>query len=116
MYKLISMLKWSPLLLIVALLISCAGPTTTNITTVQFESDGTTCKPNSFNTQQGFLVKLTLKNTGTTEVVFNYPDGPYSFKAAPGQTALGNFTAPTSTGNYDFQCGQTQGKMSVKNS
>lgn len=117
MFRLTFLFKWSPLIIVVAFLISCGGGSPpSNVTVVSFESNGTTCSPDSIDTRQGYLVKVTLKNNGTSEVTFSYPDGPYTFKAAPGQTALGNFTAPTATGNYKFQCAQTEGKMNVRNS
>jgi hypothetical protein len=95
---------------------ACAPAPTSNVTVVSFEANDSSCTPNSIETSAGFLVKVTLKNTGTKEVTFTYPDGPYAFSAAPGQTALGNFTAPTSTGRYNFTCGSTQGPMQVKSS
>lgn len=102
------------------MLMGCGSPTVSNVTVVQLESNGDGCSPDEFTTQQGFIVKLTLKNTGTRDVTFSFPTAPYSFTAAAGQTALGNFTAPTKTGSYDYECGAAgstnKGTIQVRNS
>lgn len=108
------------LALIGALLLGCGNPTVSNVTVVQLESDGNGCSPDGFTTAQGFIVKLTLKNTGTSDVTFSFPTAPYSFTAPAGQTTLGNFTAPTQVGTYSYECGAagttSKGNIQVRNS
>jgi hypothetical protein len=90
-----------------------------NITVVNFESNDSACTPKNIETQQGFLMKITLKNSGTTEAILRVPDVPFTLTAPAGQTVLGNFTAPTATGKYNFTCGSasnpTKGEIQVKN-
>lgn len=114
-------LRLSPLLMLVAFLFSCATPEPmTVVTAVSIEANGSKCTPDKIETKQGYIIKLALKNSGTTPVAFTFPDAPYTFTALPGETAAGNFTAPTQTGNYKFQCGTvgasdvTQGTLQVK--
>ena len=89
-----------------------------NITIVSFESNDSVCTPKNIETQQGFLMKITLKNTGTTQATLNVPDVPFTLVAPAGQTVFGDFTAPTATGKYNFTCGSagnpTRGELQVK--
>lgn len=100
--------------------ISCSsgGTTTNNVTVVNLEVTDSGCTPKNIDTAQGFLLKLSFKNSGTAEATFNVPDVPFTLIAPPGQTALGNFTAPTAPGKYNFTCGSgsnpTRGEIQVK--
>lgn len=97
-------------LLVFALMLAACGQSSTppNVTAVTLTVDANGCSPNSFNTDQGFLIKVLLDNTkGTSEASFVYPDGPYTFTAPAGQQVLGNFTSPTVEGRYQYQCGLT---------
>lgn len=89
-----------------------------NITVVNFEANDSGCSPKNIDTQQGFLMKITLKNAGTTEAVLSVPDVPFTLTAPAGQTVPGNFTAPTAKGKYNFTCGSasnpTKGEIQVK--
>ncbi|MCG3142307.1 MAG: hypothetical protein HDKAJFGB_03744 [Anaerolineae bacterium] len=108
---------------ILALLVAaCNGGSSTsvnNITVVNLEANDSGCTPKNIETQQGFLMKLSFKNSGAQAATFNMPDVPFTLTAPPGQTVLGNFTAPTATGKYDFTCGPadklTHGELQVKN-
>lgn len=124
MHNLKSLLPLGIISVLAVIVISCSSPPVpSNITVVNMETNGLNCTPNKIDTAQGFLMKISLKNSGTTDVSFVFPDAPYTFSAPAGQTVLGNFTAPTKTGTYKFQCmaaGQaqaiTQGEIQVKNS
>lgn len=100
--------------------ISCSsGETTTNnVTVVNLEATDSGCTPKNIDTRQGFLMKISLQNTGANEATFNVPDVPFTLIAPPGQTVPGNFTAPTATGKYSFTCGSgsnlTRGEIQVK--
>lgn len=111
------------LILIAAIVVACSngGTTVKNVTAVAMQGDDSGCTPQEIETSQGFLIKVTLKNTGAKEVAFQFPELSYAFTAPPGQTTLGNFTAPTKPGRYDFTCGNsdgsgspTRGKVRVK--
>ncbi len=107
---------------VVAILVAgCNGGSSTsvnNITIVNLEANDSGCTPKNIETQQGFLMKLSLKNSGTNEATFNMPAVPFTLTAPAGQTVLGNFTAPTAQGKYDFTCGTasnpTRGELQVK--
>lgn len=98
---------------------SSGGTSVNNITAVNFEATDSGCTPNNIETEQGFLMKISLKNTGTRDAVLNVPDVPFTLTAPAGQTVLGNFTAPTAPGKYSFTCGSasnpTRGEIQVKN-
>lgn len=107
--------------ILVVLFAACSSGGATsvnNITVVNFESNDSGCSPKNIETQQGFLMKITLKNSGTTEAALNIPAVPFVLTAPAGQTVPGNFTAPTATGKYDFTCGSasnpTKGQIQVK--
>lgn len=121
MLNLKSLFAASALVVLAALLAACASPSVpANVTEVTIKATDTGCSPASFDTRQGYIVYVSLENTGTAEASFVYPDGPYTFSAPAGQTVKGNFTSPTIEGNYPFQCGptgssnMTTGQMRVK--
>lgn len=117
-------ITWVGLVLLIGVVVGCgSGATTSNVTVVQMEASGTGCTPDKINTAQGFLIKITLKNTGTREAVFDFPEAPFKLTAPAGQTTLGDFTAPTKTGSYQFTCGasgqsggMTRGEIVVRSS
>lgn len=102
--------------------ISCSsGDTTTNnVTVVNLEANDSGCTPKNIDTRQGFLMKISFKNDGASDATFNVPDVPFTLVAPAGKTVLGNFTAPTATGKYNFTCGSgsnpTRGEIQVKSS
>jgi Cupredoxin-like domain len=110
-------------LFIAAGIIACGGGATpaapANVTVVNLEANDSGCTPKNIETEQGNLVKLTLKNSGTTSVKFEVPDVPFTLTAEPGKTAPGNFTAPTKAGSYNYTCSssanETKGELKVKN-
>lgn len=121
MLNLKALLAASTLVILAALLAACGSPSVpANVTEVSVRATDTGCSPAAFDTRQGYIVYVSLENTGTKEVSFVYPGGPYTFSAPVGQTVKGNFTAPTVEGDYPFQCGptgssnMTTGHMRVK--
>lgn len=98
---------------------SSGGTSVNNITAVNFEANDSGCTPKNIETEQGFLMKISLKNTGTTQATLSVPNVPFTLTASAGQTVLGNFTAPTAPGKYSFTCGSasnpTRGEIQVKN-
>lgn len=94
------------------------GNTVNNVTTVNLESNDNGCSPKNIETEQGNLLKLSLKNSGSTEATFSLPEVSFVLTAPAGQTVLGNLTAPTATGKFKFTCGNpanpTQGELQVK--
>ncbi|MCC7165922.1 MAG: cupredoxin domain-containing protein [Anaerolineae bacterium] len=121
MLKLATVFLTGVLVALVALMTACNSPSAPpNVTEVSITATDRGCTPAVFDTRQGYIVYVNLQNTSTTEVSFVYPGGPYTFSAPAGQTVRGNFTSPTVTGDYPFQCGptgsnnMTTGHMRVK--